>query len=64
MRLFFVREEVAPDSTKEGPLCMNQYARLFAHARIPARSRDLLVRRADETACMEGNKATSFGQLG
>lgn len=40
----FCREEVAPDATKDGPLCMNQYARLFGHARIPAKNRDLLVR--------------------
>ena len=37
------REEVPADATKEGPLCMNQSARLFGHARIPGKPRDTLV---------------------
>lgn len=37
-------EQLTPDSTKEGPLCMNQFARLFGHARIPRAGRDDLVR--------------------
>ncbi len=37
-------EVLTPDSTKDGPLCMNQFARLFGHARIPRAGRDELVR--------------------
>lgn len=37
------REDLAPESTKEGPICMSQYARLFGHARIPGVGRDTLI---------------------
>lgn len=36
-------ETLAPDVTRAGPQDMNQVARLFAHARVPARDRDKLI---------------------
>ena len=36
-------EALTPDSTKEGPLCMNQFARLYGHVRVPEKGRDKLV---------------------
>lgn len=36
-------EAVKPDASRDGPMDMNQYARLFAHARLPHATRDTLV---------------------
>ena len=38
------REELEPDVDGKGnPMCMNQFARLFNHARIPRKGIDELV---------------------
>ncbi|KXN70844.1 acyltransferase ChoActase/COT/CPT [Conidiobolus coronatus NRRL 28638] len=37
------REEIAPDMSKEGPLCMNQYKHIFGTSRVPKPGCDVLI---------------------
>ncbi|KAF9579184.1 hypothetical protein BGW38_004654, partial [Lunasporangiospora selenospora] len=40
------RQEIAPERTRSGPLCMNQYTQLFGVTRIPQHGCDRLVNNA------------------
>ncbi|WVR07972.1 hypothetical protein IAU60_005015 [Kwoniella sp. DSM 27419] len=39
-RTKLLKEEIAPDSSRAGPFCMNQYARMFNLARVPLPNSD------------------------